>query len=82
MSDADLRQLLTLPVMVILDEAYIEFADAPSRASWVLEYDNLVVLRTFSKAAGIAGLRLGYGQEVPHEHAQCESHPAGTAGKR
>ncbi|MBP7961408.1 MAG: histidinol-phosphate transaminase [Caldilineaceae bacterium] len=61
LSDADLRQLLTLPVMVILDEAYIEFADAPSRASWVLEYDNLVVLRTFSKAAGIAGLRLGYG---------------------
>jgi histidinol-phosphate aminotransferase len=59
--DDDLRRLLALPTMVVLDEAYIEFADAPSRASWVLEYDNLVVLRTFSKAAGIAGLRLGYG---------------------
>ena len=45
----------------MLDEAYVEFADYPSRASWVLEHDNLVVLRTFSKAAGIAGLRLGYG---------------------
>ena len=33
----------------------------PSRADWVLEYENLVILRTFSKAAGIAGLRLGYG---------------------
>ncbi len=50
-----------LPVMVVLDEAYVEFADHASRAAWVLEHDNLVVLRTFSKAAGIAGLRLGYG---------------------
>jgi histidinol-phosphate aminotransferase len=39
----------------------VEFADHPSRADWVLRHDNLVVLRTFSKAAGIAGLRLGYG---------------------
>jgi histidinol-phosphate aminotransferase len=59
--DAELRRLLTLPVMVVLDEAYVEFADYPSRAAWVLEHDNLVILRTFSKAAGIAGLRLGYG---------------------
>jgi histidinol-phosphate aminotransferase len=58
--DDDLRHLLALPTMVVLDEAYIEFADFPSRASWVLEHNNLVVLRTFSKAAGIAGLRLGY----------------------
>ncbi len=59
--DEDLRRLLALPVMVILDEAYVEFAEAASRSSWVLEHDNLIVLRTFSKAAGIAGLRLGYG---------------------
>ena len=59
--DGDLVRLLRLPVMVVLDEAYVEFADHPSRASWVLQHDNLVVLRTFSKAAGIAGLRLGYG---------------------
>jgi histidinol-phosphate aminotransferase len=58
--DDELRRLLALPIMVVLDEAYVEFADAPSRAAWVLEHDNLVVLRTFSKAAGIAGLRLGY----------------------
>jgi histidinol-phosphate aminotransferase len=59
--DEELVRLLDLPVLVVLDEAYIEFADQPSRAEWVLRYENLVVLRTFSKAAGIAGLRLGYG---------------------
>jgi histidinol-phosphate aminotransferase len=61
LADADLRPLLNLPLLVVLDEAYVEFAEHPSRAPWVLEHDNLVVLRTFSKAAGIAGLRLGYG---------------------
>lgn len=59
--DDDLRRLLALPLLVVLDEAYVEFANQPSRAGWVLEHDNLIVLRTFSKAAGIAGLRLGYG---------------------
>ncbi|MEZ4681153.1 MAG: histidinol-phosphate transaminase [Caldilineaceae bacterium] len=59
--DDELRRLLELPLLVVLDEAYVEFADHPSRADWVLAYENLVVLRTFSKAAGIAGLRLGYG---------------------
>jgi histidinol-phosphate aminotransferase len=59
--DEELEQLLALPTLVVLDEAYVEFADHSSRADWVLRYDNLVVLRTFSKAAGIAGLRLGYG---------------------
>jgi histidinol-phosphate aminotransferase len=61
LSDEDLSRLLKLPLLVVLDEAYVEFADHPSRASWVPTHDNLVVLRTFSKAAGIAGLRLGYG---------------------
>jgi histidinol-phosphate aminotransferase len=59
---ADLERLLELPLLVILDEAYIEFAGlGHSLARWVLERDNLIVLRTFSKWAGIAGLRLGYG---------------------
>lgn len=63
-NDADLKRLLALPVVVILDEAYIDFAmidGAKSRMNWTLEYDNLVVLRTFSKLAGLAGLRVGYG---------------------
>ena len=61
LDDGAFERLLALPVMVVLDEAYVEFADHPTRAARVLECDNLVVLRTFSKAAGIAGLRLGYG---------------------
>ncbi len=59
--DEELRRLLALPLLVVLDEAYVEFAEHPSRADWVLTHENLVILRTFSKAAGIAGLRLGYG---------------------
>ena len=60
LDDACLRQLLQLPLIVVLDEAYIEFAGG-SRANWVLEHENLIVLRTFSKWAGLAGLRVGYG---------------------
>ena len=58
--DETLRRLLRLPVLVVLDEAYVEFQGS-SRISWVREYSNLVVLRTFSKWAGLAGLRVGYG---------------------
>jgi histidinol-phosphate aminotransferase len=43
-----------------LDEAYVEF-EGRSRIEWTREYSNLVVLRTFSKWAGLAGLRVGYG---------------------
>ncbi len=60
-SDDDLKRLLFLPLIVVLDEAYIEFSGIKSRASWALNYDNLIVLRTFSKRAGLAGLRVGYG---------------------
>lgn len=60
--DADLRRLLALPLVVVVDEAYIEFHGAEhSRLAWVLRHDNLIVLRTFSKRAGLAGLRVGYG---------------------
>jgi histidinol-phosphate aminotransferase len=64
--DMTLRRLLQLPLLVLLDEAYIEFAAATdtgvrSRMTWAMEYENLVVLRTFSKVAGLAGLRVGYG---------------------
>jgi histidinol-phosphate aminotransferase len=60
--DADLEQLLALPVVVVLDEAYVEFAGIErSRIRQVAQRDNLIVLRTFSKWAGLAGLRVGYG---------------------
>jgi histidinol-phosphate aminotransferase len=57
---AALERLLDLPLLVVLDEAYVEFA-GESRASWVPARQNLIVLRTFSKWAGLAGLRVGYG---------------------
>ena len=58
----DLRRLLELPLIIVLDEAYVEFAGLEhSRMRWIREHNNLIVLRTFSKWAGLAGLRLGYG---------------------
>ncbi len=45
--------------MVVLDEAYIDFADQPSWVTRLAEFPNLIVLQTFSKAWGMAGLRLG-----------------------
>jgi histidinol-phosphate aminotransferase len=62
--DDTLRELLTLPCLVVLDEAYVDFSAVEghgSRLAWSLEHDNLAVLRTFSKLAGLAGLRIGYG---------------------
>jgi histidinol dehydrogenase len=58
--DETLRRLLQLPVLVVLDEAYAEFSGG-SRIRWTQDYENLAVLRTFSKWAGLAGLRIGYG---------------------
>lgn len=59
-------ELLSLPTLVVLDEAYIEFAGDDlgaglSRIREVSARENLIVLRTFSKWAGLAGLRIGYG---------------------
>lgn len=56
-----LDRLLDLPLVVVLDEAYIEFSQAASMVARVPEVTNLIVLRTFSKWAGLAGLRVGYG---------------------
>jgi histidinol dehydrogenase len=58
--DADLLRLLKLPALVVVDEAYVEFS-GESRIRWTREHPNLGVLRTFSKWAGLAGLRVGYG---------------------
>lgn len=59
--DATLKRLLALPLVVVLDEAYIDFSAQPSRAGWVQHYPNLIVMRTFSKLLGMAGMRIGYG---------------------
>lgn len=56
-------------VVVVLDEAYFEFAreakDYPDGISYLSKYKNLIVSRTFSKAYGLAGLRVGYGVSSP-----------------
>ncbi len=62
--------LRTVPesVAVVLDEAYGEFLDAPARPPserWLAEFPNLIVTRTFSKAYGLAGLRVGYALARP-----------------
>jgi histidinol-phosphate aminotransferase len=50
-------------VLIILDEAYYEFAQSRDNYpdSMTYRYDNIITLRTFSKAYGLAGLRIGYG---------------------
>lgn len=54
-----LRLLSATDALVMLDEAYIEFADE-SLARLIEQHENLLVLRTFSKAYSCAGVRLGY----------------------
>lgn len=57
---AAIERLLGLSIMVVVDEAYIEFG-GESVVNLLRDHQNLVILRTFSKWAGLAGLRLGYG---------------------
>lgn len=45
--------------IVVIDEAYIDFAEQESCIKWINKYPNLVILQTFSKAWGLAGIRLG-----------------------
>ncbi len=53
-------------VVVVFDEAYFEFLnETPDTLKYVREGRNVVVLRTFSKAYGLAGLRIGYGLAAP-----------------
>ena len=58
--------LAALPpaVLAVLDEAYFEYVtngDYPDGVTLLSRYPNLIVVRTFSKAYGLAGLRVGYG---------------------
>ena len=64
-SEADLDALRATGLVVVIDEAYVEFAESESFAARVAEGVNLIVLRTFSKWAGLAGLRVGYGVLPP-----------------
>jgi histidinol-phosphate aminotransferase len=58
---ADLRHILkasSKQTVVVIDEAYFEFSEV-TVIPWIARYKNLIVTRTFSKTAGLAGLRLG-----------------------
>ena len=69
--DTELRDFLAAvprDVLVVLDEAYVEFVrdpEAPDALALFAEHPNVVVLRTFSKAYGLAGLRVGYAVARP-----------------
>ena len=56
---AQIEALAALDCLLVVDEAYVEFG-GETAAPWVRRFPNLAVLRTFSKWAGLAGLRVGY----------------------
>ncbi len=59
LSHAEVRELCELEAFIVVDEAYIEFG-GKTAVPLLKDYPNLVVLRTFSKWAALAGLRVGY----------------------
>ncbi len=58
----DIRELLSKypTILFVVDEAYMDFCQHESSVSLVTEYTNIIITRTFSKALGLASLRLGY----------------------
>jgi histidinol-phosphate aminotransferase len=61
-AESDVLALLESGRIVVIDEAYVEFSQRPGGFAYLVpHYRNLVVLRSFSKWAGLAGLRIGYG---------------------
>jgi len=58
-TDQILRIVKESNSIVVLDEAYIDFSNTPGFSSKIADYPNLVILQTFSKAWGLAGIRLG-----------------------
>jgi histidinol-phosphate aminotransferase len=65
MPPADLRRMLRLGLPTVIDEAYFDFETDGSSTGLLAEFPNAIVLRTFSKAFGLAGLRLGYALAHP-----------------
>ncbi len=70
-SDDLLEFLEGLPktIITVIDEAYFEYVDEaeyPDATRWLERFPNLIVTRTFSKAYGLAALRVGYGLSHPH----------------
>lgn len=59
MDEKAIKALLELGILVVIDEAYIDFSGAQSWNQQLKNYNNLIVTQTFSKAYGLAGIRLG-----------------------
>ena len=64
-SEVDMKRLLRLGLPTVIDEAYHEFGAGESFSRLLEEFPNAIVLRTFSKAYGLAGVRLGYALAHP-----------------
>lgn len=83
LTDSQVRDFLDrVPahIVVVLDEAYVEFVRKPAAVQGIQlyrDYPNVVVLRTFSKAHGLAGLRVGYSisQQVLTQHLRVSATP-------
>ena len=67
MSEADVRRVVEAAphALVVLDEAYVHYSGGPGYIHLAHEYPHLAILRTFSKAFGLAGLRVGFGISDP-----------------
>ena len=65
----NLLEKISKNTIVLVDEAYFDYAQAdkeyPDCSQWINDFDNLVVTRTFSKAYGLAALRIGYSLSHP-----------------
>jgi histidinol-phosphate aminotransferase len=60
--DSIIQNAEAMDAIVVIDEAYIQFAeDTVSYAQTAFDYDNVIVVKTFSKSVGAAGIRFGYG---------------------
>lgn len=66
LNEATIRRILRLGIPTVIDEAYYELGTPPQSLVHLLgEHPNAIFLRTFSKAYGLAGIRLGYGLAHP-----------------
>jgi histidinol-phosphate aminotransferase len=64
-AESDLRRILRLGLPTVIDEAYFELGSGPSLSYLLKDFPNAILLRTFSKAYGLAGLRVGYALAHP-----------------
>lgn len=63
LSESDVRRIIEAApqALVVLDEAYVHYSNTPGYIHLAQDYEHVAVLRTFSKAFGLAGLRVGFG---------------------